>query len=61
MASSVTKGTLVDVPLALTEGFRNAPRIYGGEVRKQEKVTDWKIGGIVAGKVLRFAFFLIQQ
>jgi sterol 3beta-glucosyltransferase len=52
MASSVTKGTLVDVPLALTEGFRNAPRIYGGKVRKQEKVTDWKIGGIVAGKVL---------
>lgn len=44
------KGALLDVPLAVTEGMRNAPRLYGGEVYEPGVVTDWKSGGIVAGK-----------
>lgn len=48
---AITKGTFVEVPLAITEGLRNTPRLYGGEVDPVEKVTDWKSGGKAAGKV----------
>jgi UDP:flavonoid glycosyltransferase YjiC (YdhE family) len=44
------KGTIVDIPLAATEGFRNVPKLYGEEVQSHGPVTDWKSGGIVAGK-----------
>lgn len=44
------KGALLDVPLAVTEGMRNAPRLYGGEVYEPGVVADWKSGGIAAGK-----------
>ncbi|GME29016.1 hypothetical protein ETB97_009763 [Neofusicoccum parvum] len=49
-APIATKGMLVDIPLALTEGLRNLPRAYGEEVRDHGKVTDWKSGAAVAGK-----------
>ena len=45
------KGGMVDVPLALAEGFRNAPRLWGETVKEQEEITDWKSGTAVAGKV----------
>lgn len=51
MATAVTKGALVDVPLALAEGLRNTPKLLGEEVRDHGKVTDWKSGGTVAAKV----------
>ncbi|CAI6097607.1 unnamed protein product [Clonostachys chloroleuca] len=44
------KGMLADLPLAVAEGMRVAPRLYGGEVYEPGQVTDWKSGGIVAGK-----------
>ncbi|KFA78846.1 hypothetical protein S40288_09898 [Stachybotrys chartarum IBT 40288] len=44
------KGMLLDVPLAATEGMLNATRLYNGEVYNPGTVTDWKSGGIVAGK-----------
>ncbi|KAL1628580.1 hypothetical protein SLS56_005812 [Neofusicoccum ribis] len=50
VAPIATKGMLVDIPLALTEGLRNLPRAYGEEVRDHGKVTDWKSGAAVAGK-----------
>lgn len=51
MTTSVLKGTLVDVPLALTEGLHNLPELYGDKVRKHNKITDWKSGTAEAGKV----------
>jgi hypothetical protein len=45
-----TKGMYVDMPLAVSEGLRNAPRLYGGEVYDPGRVTDWKSGGAAAGK-----------
>lgn len=51
MVTSIANGTLVDVPLALSEGFRNTPRLYGEKVKSQETVTDWKSGSVVAAKV----------
>lgn len=51
MTTAVTKGALVDVPLAFTEGLRNAPRLLGEEVRDHDEVKDWKKGCVVAAKV----------
>ena len=45
------KGGMVDVPLALAEGFRNAPRLWGDSVKEQEEIDGWKSGGVIAGKV----------
>lgn len=47
-----SKGMLLDLPLAVTEGMRNAPRLYGGQVYEPGDVTDWKSGGVVAIKSL---------
>ena len=51
MATSVSKGTLVGFPLAIAEGLRNVPRLYGEEVKNHGKVKDWKSGGAFAAKV----------
>lgn len=45
-----TRGIYLDVPHALQEGMRVAPRLYGGEVYDPGPVKDWKSGGIAAGK-----------
>lgn len=44
-----TKGML-DAPLAVTEGFRNSARLYGGKVYEPGRVDGLMSGGIVAGK-----------
>lgn len=46
------KGNLIDMPLAFTEGMRNAPRLYGGKVADHGPVTGWKSGFVVSGKNL---------
>lgn len=52
VGGSIIKGSLVDVPSATAEGFRNAPRLWGGKADPTfGEVTDWKSGGVVAGKV----------
>ena len=45
------KGLAVDIPYATAEGLRNAPKLYGEEVRDNGPVTDWKSGAVVGGKV----------
>ncbi|KAJ6442575.1 UDP-glucose,sterol transferase [Purpureocillium lavendulum] len=50
------KGMLLDVPLAVTEGMRNAPRLYGGDVYDPGDVVDWKTGGLAAGRNLSHGF-----
>lgn len=49
--SSLFKGTMIDVPLAITEGLRATPKLYGDSVPDHEPITDWKSGAKVAGKV----------
>jgi hypothetical protein len=51
MVGVLPKATLVDFPLAITEGLHHMPRLYGEEVRNHGQVKDWKSGGVVAGKV----------
>ncbi|ENH64141.1 Sterol 3-beta-glucosyltransferase [Fusarium oxysporum f. sp. cubense race 1] len=46
MTTAVVKGSLVDVPLALAEGLRNTPRLYGE-----------KSGGTVAAKNFGVGFY----
>ncbi|KIW96531.1 uncharacterized protein Z519_03600 [Cladophialophora bantiana CBS 173.52] len=45
----VIKGSLVDIPVAVAEGLRNTPKLYGQEVPDHASVTDWKSGLAVAG------------
>jgi hypothetical protein len=55
-------GRIVGAPLkapmvfthGVTRGFHNLPKLYGGEVREYENVTDLKSGLIVSGKVFDF-------
>lgn len=51
LALGAFKGGMVDVPLALAEGFRNAPRLWGETIKEQDEITGWKSGTAVAGKV----------
>jgi hypothetical protein len=51
LAGTLTKASLVDIPMALTEGLHQAPALYGEKPRDHGGVTDWKSGSTVAGKV----------
>lgn len=44
------KSIVVEMPFAVAEGFRNAPKLYGEDVPDHEPITDWKSGAIVGGK-----------
>ena len=52
------KGLSLDIPLAVGEGLRNAPRLYGGEVYDPGRITDWKSGSVAASK--NFAHGMIE-
>jgi hypothetical protein len=52
-----TKGALVDMPLAATEGLRAVPTLYGEEPMDQGKVTDWKSGAIVGAKTFASGWY----
>ncbi|TEA21368.1 Sterol 3-beta-glucosyltransferase UGT80B1 [Colletotrichum sidae] len=40
----------LDVPMALTDGFRAVPKLYGEEVKDRGPITDWKSGAVAGGK-----------
>lgn len=44
------KGILVDMPLAVSEGLRAVPRLYGDEVKDHGTIHDWKSGATFARK-----------
>lgn len=45
-----TRGILVDIPLAATEGMRAVPKLWGEEVGKHDHVSDFHSGVTVAGR-----------
>ncbi|QKD57890.2 uncharacterized protein FOBCDRAFT_186963 [Fusarium oxysporum Fo47] len=57
MTTTVAKGALVDVPLALAEGLKNTPRLYGETVEDHGTIKDWKSGGVVAAKNFGSGFY----
>ncbi|KAH9208747.1 hypothetical protein DL95DRAFT_527244 [Leptodontidium sp. 2 PMI_412] len=54
---AVAKGSLVTVPVALTDGLHQMPAMYGGKPRDNGLVDDWKSGGKVAGKTFAWGFW----
>lgn len=50
------QGMLVDIPLAITEGLKNIPGHYNGQVRNHGPVTGAKSGAVVAGKTFAWGF-----
>ncbi|KAJ7182660.1 putative sterol glucosyltransferase [Mycena crocata] len=48
------KSQLVDIPLAVTEGMRNVPKLYGEQLKDYGQVKDWKSGVLVAGKTFAY-------
>lgn len=56
VVSGSFKGGMVEVPLAMAEGFRNVPRLWGESVAEQEEITGVGSGLKVAGKVSHCAY-----
>ncbi|KAF7898331.1 hypothetical protein EAF00_004777 [Botryotinia globosa] len=57
LGGSLTKATLVSIPMALADGFHAAPTLYGEKVRDYGPLTDWKSGGVIAGKSFGYGFY----
>ncbi|KAF4949920.1 hypothetical protein FSARC_13341 [Fusarium sarcochroum] len=53
-----SKGLLLDLPYAVTEGMAAVPKLYGGKAYDHGAVTDWKSGGVAAGK--NFAHGIVE-
>lgn len=56
VATNTLKGTMIDIPLALTEGLRSIPQHMGGTVRDHGAVTDAKSGSVVGAKTFAWGF-----
>ncbi|KAH6695256.1 UDP-glucose,sterol transferase [Plectosphaerella plurivora] len=50
LAGTATKGVLVDLPLAATEGLRAVPRLYGDTVEQHDPIKGFRSGVSVAGR-----------
>ncbi|KAJ7678184.1 hypothetical protein DFH06DRAFT_567895 [Mycena polygramma] len=53
---SFSKGLFLDIPLAVTEGMRGVPKLYGEEVKDYGQIRDWKSGAAVAGRTFAHEF-----
>lgn len=47
---ALSKGGLVDIPVATADGMRAVPQFCNHEVKDYCQVTGWKSGAVVAGK-----------
>ncbi|CZR49801.1 uncharacterized protein FPRO_16009 [Fusarium proliferatum ET1] len=56
IGQTAAKGMLVDFPLAIIEGLKSIPQLYGGNVRDHKPVTGAKSGMVVAGKTFTWGF-----
>ncbi|TGO57465.1 hypothetical protein BCON_0065g00250 [Botryotinia convoluta] len=57
LGGSITKATLFSVPMALADGFHAVPTLYDEKVRDHGALTDWKSGGVIAGKSFGYGFY----
>jgi hypothetical protein len=55
MSGGLAKGMLLDLPVAMADGFHAMPMLYGDKKMERGAVNDWKSGMTVGGKV-RFIF-----
>ncbi|KAF5637731.1 sterol glucosyltransferase [Fusarium sp. NRRL 52700] len=56
IGQKATKGMLVDIPSAITEGLKSVPQLYGSNVRNHGPVTDARSGMVVAWKTFAWGF-----
>ncbi|KAJ7220495.1 putative UDP-glucose,sterol transferase [Mycena pura] len=52
--TTYVRGVAVDIPLAVTEGLRGVPKMYGQEPKDLGHVQDWKSGIVVGGKTFAY-------
>lgn len=57
LAPKALKGLTVDIPLAMAEGFKSAPKLYGDEMRDHGKVTGAGSGFVVGGKTFAYGLY----
>lgn len=51
MGGGFAKGMLLDLPVAMADGFHAMPMLYGDKKMDRGAITDWKSGMAVGGKV----------
>jgi sterol 3beta-glucosyltransferase len=51
MVVLITQTGVMDIVSSVHEGFYNAPKLYGSDVREHSKVTNFTSGMKEAGKV----------
>lgn len=61
MVTALPKATLVDFPMALTDGLNGVPALYGQRVGRLEHIDGAKTGSIAAGKVSMGVPSLLNQ
>ncbi|KAJ6567741.1 putative sterol glucosyltransferase [Mycena vulgaris] len=52
--TAYVRGTMVDIPLAATEGLRSVPKLYGESTRDHGEVKDWRSGAVVAARTFAY-------
>ncbi|TFK45549.1 glycosyltransferase family 1 protein [Heliocybe sulcata] len=55
-ATAIPRG-IVDIIASVHEGFSNAPKLYGSEVRQSDRVTGFKSGVKEAGKGFFYGYY----
>ncbi|RSL56951.1 hypothetical protein CEP54_008512 [Fusarium duplospermum] len=50
LAVTSAKGIFVDIPIAVTDGLRAVPNLYGEDVKPRDHITGFRSGAVVAGK-----------
>ncbi|KAL3421955.1 glycosyltransferase family 1 protein (sterol glucosyltransferase) [Phlyctema vagabunda] len=49
--------TAIDLPVAMADGLKGVPSLYGQKVRDHGAIHDWKSGGIVGGKNFAYGIY----
>ncbi|RDL41346.1 Uncharacterized protein BP5553_01325 [Venustampulla echinocandica] len=57
MSGGLAKGIILDLPVAMADGFHAIPVLYGDKPMRRGVVTDWKTGALAGGKSLARGFY----
>ena len=57
ISGGLAKGVILDLPVAMADGFHAMPMLYGDKKMERGAVKDWKSGMKVGGKSLGKGFF----
>lgn len=57
LSGGLAKGMLLDLPVAMADGFHHMPVLYGDKKMERGDVRGWKSGMVVGGKALAVGFY----